>query len=408
MKLLIVCFFLFAGFTVAALTPPFGLSIQTDKESYLNSETILISGYADSESVVTIVGRLHDKTIFEKKVTPDPSGSFSFSYPISFLNPVGDWQIFAKDYPQRLRVSVLPTPESATLVLAFSSPGASSVKRTEEIPFNVRLTKNSEPVLGAQVVMYGPTGERIALAEKGGGNYGTGFVLSRNAPLGNWGVLVQAEATIDRVRLGGINRIALEVIPSPIQFDFESPVFPEYKVGEALNVSVKPRYSDGDAVQNPIWTVSVGNRALELEPSSENTFAGSLLLEASDAGEQLFSISVVDDANNSGVFSQVLRVTGASDYQLMQWFPFLLGLGVVLLISLHFVWSRKTIRARQSRLELEREAFQSELKTLQQKYFEEKSVPESVFEKKSAELSVKLSKTEEQLKAIKNENEKPK
>ncbi|MBS3061037.1 MAG: hypothetical protein J4215_00475 [Candidatus Diapherotrites archaeon] len=378
----------------------FAATIQTDKNSFFNNETIKITGVSDQST--TLFATLNGKIIFERPVSP---GNYAVTYPIDYLDPVGDWVIALENASPSI-ITVRPTSESATLILTFTSPSPGRYKRTQTISFSVQVTKNNQPVSAATVAVWDPNGNRMVLNEKENGNYRLDYMIPENAPLGRWGILATARASTRQGEFGGTAPHTLEIEAASIMILPTQPLFPNYNVGDTLEIEIAPKYPDQKPVQNPRINATLGGQSIELKTQTANTYAAKILLGVEHAGTQAIEITVVDDYNNTGTLSQSILVAGQNQFLISQYGAIVFVIAILFLIALHFVLSSKKQQNKRNALLEEKKQLQKQQASLEQKYFKEQSIDETIFERQSNYISRKKASIEQQITQLKNEKKK--
>jgi hypothetical protein len=372
-------------------------TIATDQPAYDNNAHIRISGTSDSEQV-TVTGRLGDLAVFTKTIATQ-GGAFSFDYPISYTDPVGHWTI-GTEGATPVGVDVNPTNDSATLVLAFTSPASGHYTRTQTIQIGITLTKNSQPVTAALVTIWDTAGQRATLTEKGNGAYLLDYRIPPDARTGPWTLYATAQGTVDDQRFGGQASHVLEIDPTGLELRPVSPIFPQYNAGETLDITLAPAYPDQTLPAHVAFDATLDGKPLLFAKTAEGTYRATHPLDAQSGPALALDIRVTDDYNNTGRLLRTVALLGQNDYFLRAYGIAAIVGAILFLTALHFFLSRHKKANRLAGLAAkEQELAQSE-KTLQEKYFKQQSIDESAYERESALLSRKKLALEEKRRSL--------
>lgn len=422
----------------------------SSKESYFQGERMFYEGsmqYFDGSSARNVsleASFFAPNFFFTKNSSTDEWGTFAISYPISFAEPEGAWDVRlrARDSDGNAGEIILKTkvamPEGVVFyMVSFLSPFKDAeFKRGSVVPITVEVKDESRLLEKATVEFKDPRGELLRLPEVRPGIYAVESPIPRDAPLGVWQLSTQALKTVDGITQAGGNRLAVNILPATIQLTLLQPTNFEFFAGQQIPLKARASYSDGSPVEKAILSVLIGNQTIPLLETDPGLYESTYLFSAADAavaglaflpGEKIISgqlaVSAADVYGNRAALSPkaiTLRLVGKAELALRlfyytvvvrYWYLFAAGFLVIALITSPVLYHahlhsslKKTVMGEARLIEMQRD--------LQRKYFKHHTLSRTDYEKLMLEyreksFGLKEKKLELQEKIGKKEFRKP-
>lgn len=221
---------------------------------------------------------------FNLSAASDQNGKFAVSYPISFAEPEGKWdiRITARDKDGNEGSTILKTKVSTPkgvvfYTVKFLSPFKDAeFKRGSAVPITVEVKDEDRLLEKATVEFKDQHGEFLPLKEVSPGVYSAENILHLHPHEAVWQIPVQALKTVDGVTKAGGNRISVKLLPATLNLVLLQPTAFDFFAGQQVTLQAKATYSDDSAVEKAKVLVKIGDETIiltETEPSIyENTY----------------------------------------------------------------------------------------------------------------------------------------
>ncbi len=397
------------------------ITIETSiKNSYLKGERIFFEGeakYFDSSlaknASLEITPFAPGDYFFNISTTSDQNGRFTVSYPISFAEPEGNWdiKITASDKDGNEGSTILKTkvstPEGVVFyTVNFLSPFKDAeFKRGSTVPITVEVKDEGRLLEKAAVEFKNPHGEFIHLIEVRPGTYSLEYHPPPYDPLGVWQISVQALKTVDGVTKAGGNRITVTVLPETPHLILLQPTTFDFFIGQQIAFKTKLEYTDGIAVEKARLIAKIDNETIIFSEDEPGLYQGTYLFSTKNVaatrsayspGEKVTTTSLemyAEDiyGNSVSVPRKAITVKSISKPELLlrlfyyniiarYWYLFVFGFLLLVLVTEplwykhHLKTSlRRTHEAEQRTLEIQKE--------IQRKYFKHHSISRDDYDK---------------------------
>ncbi len=372
---------------------PVALEVSVNSDEFYKGETIEVSG--NSSGDVWISASNEGREVFSESAS-SVDGDFSFSYPISFLDPSGEWEIVFDDGNSTTTktVSVLQTRESAFLAMNFLSPTPTTFRRTENINITLRITDAGQPLGEAIVYFWGVDGKKISIPHVGEGIYSYAYRIPEYAKTGFWELKVVSYYRKVREDFGGEETINLSTDTAQLETKLIEPVGKEFSLLSPLRLKFAFIYPDGGKLLDGNASVTLLQREIVeeiiLQPTGDGYFEAVIPTEA--LGDTPLSLTV-----------KVSDAFGNTAERLMRFEPrdslvyFLRKNALVFIVPLLFLlvvvslWYRAIkFHSRKKRLLEEKKKLLFLKKKNQQEYLVDRSISREVFDERNAKFEMKL------------------
>jgi len=384
------------------------------KDSYFKGDRIFFEGEAKyfdgslaKNSSMEIAIFAPGDYFFNISTASDQNGKFAVSYPISFAEPEGNWdiRITAKDKDgnegSKLLKTKVSTPEGVVFyTVNFLSPFKDAeFKRGSVVPITVEVKDEGISLEKAAVEFKSPRGELISLAEVRPGVYSLEHVIAADDPLGIWYLSTQAVKSIDGVTKAGGNKIPLVILPAALSLRLLQPTSSDFFIGQQIRIRAELAYADGTGVQNAIVKANLGNESvilLEIEPgiyradylfTTKDATATSLQL----SGEDIFGNSVISSQEAFSVrqISSFELAVRLFYYNIIARYWYLLVLGIILLVLMvEPFWYTHHLKSNTKKVVGTEERITEIQKETQRSYFKHHTITREEYE----ELALKYQK----------------
>lgn len=350
---------------------------------------------------------------FNLSTTSDQNGKFAVSYPISFAEPEGNWEIriTARDRDGNEGSTILKTkistPEGVVFyTVNFLSPFKDAeFKRGSTVPITVEVKDEDRLLEKAKLEFKNPRGELIPITEVRSGIYSLEYHLTPYDPLGVWQISAQALKTIDGVAKAGGNRIKVTVLPETLNLVLLQPTTFDFFTGQQISFKTKLAYGDGIAVENAKVTVKINNETVILSENELGIYESTYLFSTKDAaaaglaysvGEKLGTTNLelyAEDVygNSVAVPQKAITVKSVSKTELMlrlfyygiiarYWYLFLTVFLLLVLVT-EPVWYHFYLKTSLRRIQGAEERAVEVQKDIQRKYFKRHSMSRDDYDK---------------------------
>src|SRR3989338_4730744 len=194
---------------------------------------------------------------FNLSTAYDDNGKFAVSYPISFAEPDGTWdiRITARDKDGNEGSTILKTKVSTPkgvvfYTVKFLSPFKDAeFKRGSAVPITVEVKDEDRLLEKATVEFKDQHGEFLPLKEVSPGVYSAENILHLHPHEAVWQIPVQALKTVDGVTKAGGNRISVKLLPATLNLVLLQPTAFDFFAGQQVTLQAKATYSDDSAVE---------------------------------------------------------------------------------------------------------------------------------------------------------------
>lgn len=377
------------------------------KDSYFKGDRIFFEGdlkYFDGSLVKNSSVKLAifapGDYFFNISTNSDENGKFAVSYPVSFAEPDGSWdiRITARDKDNNEGSTVLKTkiytPEGMVFyTVNFLSPfRGAEFKRGSTVPITVEVKDEGELLEKAIVEFKDPLGELTPLQEIRPGVYSLEYKIKPSDPLSVWQIPVQALKTVDGVTKAGGNRITIAILPATLNLVLLEPSNFDFFTGQQIIVRARIAYADGSAVENAKVTAKIGDETIILSEKDSGSYEKKYLFRAKDAAATAIGLFAEDIHGNSiAVPQKAITVRSISKYELMlrlfyydtvvrYWYLFVSGFIILILITEPF-WHLRYLQKKLKKLfNAERRNIEIQ-KDIQRKYFKHHSISRDNYEK---------------------------
>lgn len=362
------------------LSPCFALS--TNANFYSKGDSIVISA---NELIIgseyTINGYSSGNLVFSKDFIA-VNENFNYTYPISFLDPSGDWQIFLGDDYKNITVS--SSRDSSAYLVSFISPASRDYMRTDFFNLTINLTQAGDSISGASVQSFDDNGRRILLNEISSGVYSAPYSFGVNSIVGVKSLVVLAF----KEGLGGQGVVNVTVNKARINLLIVQPELSEYSIGSLLNVKVSASYPNGSVTGFNV-NAMYGDSIIPLS-FVDGFYVGEYKLSPADDGLRTLSVSASDIFGNEGFISK--KISGSSlivYYLISNLLYILIGLAGVIVI-VFFTKKKVSSSINVKKLGEKKKELMSKKKRLQEDYFVNNSISKSIYDDETSKIDEEL------------------
>src|SRR3989344_553998 len=224
------------------------------KNSYFQGDRIYVEGelkYFDGSlarnSSLEIALFAPEDFFFNLSTFSDENGKFAISYPISFAEPDGNWdiRITTKDKEGNEGLAILKTKVSTPkgvvfYTVNFLSPFKDAeFKRGSVVPITVEVKDEGIPLEKAQVEFKDQHGEFLSLKEISPGIYSAEYKLHLHSHGDTWQMPTQALKTVDGITKAGGNRISIRIIPATLNLVLLQPTNFDFFAGQQITLQAQ-------------------------------------------------------------------------------------------------------------------------------------------------------------------------
>jgi len=310
---LLVCGML-ANVSFASASPDnLTLTLNTNKPSYSNGQTIIISGTVEGSDGTPIysgvVRILFSCGEWSRKLDVEiNNGTYEGEYAISLGDQEGTWTILASavdgdgntgEISLTIDVSL---PSNIYYTVGFQSPPENySVLRGNAVTLSVQVKQSGDNIRGATVSYRSPTNDDVLLteSESAPGTYSATYALKWDDPTGDWCVSVEATLEVGTGTKAGGRYTIVNVRPAVLQLDLLNPSGRELEVGEQAEIKIRATYPDETPVEGATVTLNApGHENILLLTGEGNGVYKSSAISFENAGSVLISLTV-EDANGN-------------------------------------------------------------------------------------------------------------
>lgn len=390
------------------------MSVSTDKENYKLGDNIIVSGSLFRAGVplaqnidlnITADGVL----ITKEKISSDESGSFTFSYHTSLLDPSEKWllSVYSVDSTGNVGYAQLDlnffSPEITDFLnLSLTEELKGVYQRDDVVELEVKLLdEGGANISEAQVTTITPAGNLLILNEVNEGVYSVDFTVSKNFPLGVHEMkIIASKFDLNRV-YGGSLVIDYGITSTPLNVEIIEPVDTSFMVGEEVVFKVLISYLDNQPLVAPDINAVVNGKKITMRAIEKGVFVGSYIVGENDLDGINISLDVDDSFGNIGNAKLLIEISGVSYIHYFRKYStsiFLLAIALLissLIVGIKLNWRRslKNLTKRQAQL-LET------IKGIQYQYFKEGVIDRKTYDEEMQKFVSELENTKEAIKIL--------
>lgn len=374
------------------------LTLETDNATFQKGEIFRIFGRCTSLDTVKVSSFQDIKEIFEESAECSENGTFSLTHQISYLDPEGDWLIFAAegDENKTNTIRITPTKESSFLVITFLSPSTISHYKNEDLDISVKITDAGQPVEDANVLFWGAEGEKQNLVYKGSGIYSSQYTIPLDTPAEAWDLRVTSLKKAGAQEHGGETKINMEIGSAPLQIDIIWPKAKSIEIRNQATIEAKITYFNGKQFDGNA-AVEIAGKKFNLERKSEYLYGTTLFISEEYLGTNEFAISAEDKFGNFGKKEVEFVVIGGIISQLQNAGVYILVAVIIAAVFIFLAYPRISKNLNLKKLTAEERKLNFLIEKLQRDYFETNVIDRQTYQKKLAEFEAKLNEAKKKL-----------
>ena len=260
------------------------------------------------------------KSIFNSPLVSDSAtGNFDFYYPVSLLSKLGAYTVliqgfdgngnrafFEKSFEVREKVF------TKKLLITIGPFEKQSFSRGSEVPVVLSLFDEAGNIVEKADVFISVFGEKTQLFEFEPGKYSVSVRIPLQATEGGQSFSISAvkkEGSVVLAEAIASGSFAVEKT-API-LEMISPKADSFKIGDTIDFEVLAYYPSREKVVDAKAFVLLGTKEILLNQTMPGRYVGSYLVADSDAGEQDFSVKVVDSYGNTVSIESKFAIGGA-------------------------------------------------------------------------------------------------
>ncbi|MFH1448416.1 MAG: hypothetical protein ABIG39_06130 [Candidatus Micrarchaeota archaeon] len=338
-------------------------------------------------------------------------GEVSFSYHTTLVDEVGTWDVglsivdeFENSGEWNGTFELHDVEPGSFLTLEHLGPKVGAYVRGTTVSVTVRVTKEGNPVSGADVTFFTPGGNGLWMKEVGKGVYGSPYTIKWGDGVGVWRITTQASEETDSERIGGTTFADVSITPAELDITILNPNRGEFAIGETLGILTRIEYPNGELANASKSKVTIGGRDIPMTEVSVGMYRVYYRIEEGSADELVFSVDAEDMYANTASKRFVVRVTGTS---MMYYVEQYMYIGVFILIA-GIVWGwifvkqsrRQSGKGQLLKRKMELLALQ---KKLQERYLKEGSVNRKTFYEMTNEYGSELEEIDRKLEEVDND-----
>jgi hypothetical protein len=213
---------LFLALLMALLTSPLAcavcaspITVTTDKASYSTGQTVVISGSATADAVVTVqVVNPAGTTIFTDVVTATSAGVFTTSFKLPQDAVTGTYTVYASatEGSNTRSFTVTAAAPTPTAALSVAVDGGTIYFPGETAEFYILVSYNGAPVeANVSTMLYGPTEVPVTKTEVATGLYKVVLTIPDDAQAGTYAIVVNASSA---TYVGGVSLKSFQISPT--------------------------------------------------------------------------------------------------------------------------------------------------------------------------------------------------
>jgi|SRR3989344_3030840 len=236
---------------------------------------------------------------FNLSTASDDNGKFAVSYPISFAEPDGTWdiRITARDKDGNEGSTILKTKVSTPEGTVFYTVNILSpfkdaeFKRGSVVPITVEVKDEGRLLEGATVEFKDQHGEFLSLKEISPGIYSAEYKLHLHSHGDTWQMPTQALKTVDGITKAGGNRISIRIIPATLNLVLLQPTNFDFFAGQQITLQAQLQYSDGTPAERSTIKALLNNQSIALSEVEPGIYEAKYLVtptETAAAGQEAF------------------------------------------------------------------------------------------------------------------------
>ncbi len=357
-------------------------ALMLDKTSYFKGDTMSISldnlVAGNSYEIVALSG---DDIIFRKDFVA-ASSSFSYFYPVSFLDPSGEWVIKCNN--ESAKAVVHNTRDSVYYLVRFISPLSRDYMRTSFFNVTVNITLGGEKVGNATVQSFDEEGRRINLTYVNG-IYTFPYRIKAGEKTG----VRQIKVLALKDGKGGEGIINITVVPARLELEVSPNLLNSYSVGAKLPLKIKVYYPN-DSLCNANVTAFVNGRKISLEKFN-TTWRGSYVFMPQDNGLSTLVINASDVYGNEGELSVDLNIGGLFSYYIWSNIYYIIASLVGAAFLAYYLRKRIVAKYDVRSLKQKTKELLEKKKRLQKDYFVNKTINRKTYDREVGKIDEEIS-----------------
>ena len=409
------------------------------KDSYFKGDRIFFEGvlkYFDGSlaknTSLEIAFFAPGDFFFNVSAASDQNGKFAVSYPISFAEPDGTWdiRITARDKDGNEGSTILKTKISTPEGVVFYTVNILSpfkdaeFKRGEVVPITVEVKEEGRLVEKAPVEVKDPHGDFLPLQEIRPGIYSAENHLHIHPHDTVWQISIQAVKNVEGVTKAGGNRIAVNLLPSTLNLVLLQPTNFDFFTGQQITLQAQLQYSDGTPAERSDVKAKIANQSIPLVEVEPGIYEATYLftpLRAPVAGQAISrkTETATMELSAEDVYGNIVTTPAAAVtikqisrlellvrlfyYNIVARFWYLFVSGFLFLVLVTYpLWHSYYLNARLHTLtEAEKRNIEVQ-KDIQRKYFKNHSISRNDYDKLISKYREQISSMREKKLKIRN------
>ncbi len=323
-------------------------------------------------------------SVFETDVWMDANGTGTFAFPVSLIDPPGEYQLSisgrdsnGNELEAQKTVSVL-APTQNEWGVRFIGPAPDRTTRGTPLPLALEWFSQEGLIEGSAIELVDPAGTRVSFERSTPRRFTVVYVVPMNLPLGEQEMRLEARGFLDNTPVTRTLVFSVRVEPARIFAEWLEPQKVVFTQGDVLNLRLSLAYANGTAPEGLRGLAIIDNRQQELQSPAPGILQGTYALSKVEPGARTIGVQAVDGYGNELIAKKSIQVTPADP--LLFWLAQngLLAGAVLLAIivgAAAFVYARHRAHG-QKRLE---EITQLE-ERLQQSYFEKNEIGKAEYD----------------------------
>jgi len=368
------------------------VNLHTDKDRYLNGQTIHMFGNAittygsplTSGSVLfTITTNLRNISL----VTHLQNSSYEYFYPISYGDDEGQWAIQAHVVGNASQVGIQTTHIAVSLPLEvmryavdlYSPPNSATYRRGDSFSISVYVTENTHGVKNATTSCRLPSMETISLLEYSPGNYKQNYTIPWDAPLGESFFTVDSTKNVSGALKAGGSALSITIQPALLQLTVVKPVSLQLLAPSSISLEVQVQYPDNTIMKTGDVIAVMPRGNVTLEKKNTGLYTANISFTNQDAGTQVMELHARDSFGNAGTMKKIVVIIPVSHPSVfVSFIPFLAACAccIIGVVSIRRFYRGQHLRSIQEELKATRQLKEETGK----KYYVEGSISKEIYE----------------------------
>ncbi len=346
------------------------------------------------------------ETKHAESVSADAAGSFSASYHFSTIDPPGKWKVLmtgrdsaGNELKFEKELDVLAPKTKTELKLTPSIANNTVLKRGEKAPLSITVVdEEGHKISGALVKAKLPGGLEVSFEDKGNGAYSAELDVGFEFPAGNQQLEFTASGMVDGLPAEGMTRLLVVIESGKINVEVLEPANVHFRIGDGVTAKLRLTYPDGSKVEEAEVKLVINGAEASLTALETGIFGGTYVLQEKDQGNRPLKFVIKDKHGNTMEKEVGIEVTGESISYILQknWLLVLIVLAVVVGGG-GFGYFKFSAGKSHQKLVARRQQLKGLLEEINNRYYDEGSLPKSEFTRLSEKYSEELEKVERDL-----------